>query len=619
MTIDHDVTPGDTLRSELQAFLDGPGSGTAQRKLRDRLRSALPDAYFAWPDGTTRQERLTLVYARARDAGRAAPPATALLDDPNTLCALLSRAAVADPDMFHILLVHYTLVLAPILRSIPAGPSAGLAAVRARLETMDSFGSALMTESSRSNSHLHPRTQAVFDPETGDFVLHTPDADASKFPNSTGHPGVPKTGAVYAQLMVDGTQQGVFVFIVELRGADGATLPGVQITPAPDSFALPCDFASVRFDRMRIPLHAWLSDGATIDAEGRFKDTTGDAAGRLARTMSIGAPHVWRGVIAACAGVTQASARILQSHTANRVTMGRLAPEQGLIRYRNQQEAVLGALAAAYVLTVLSRHTILQSTTASAPALGDATWAPWSTVDSELPLLKACATRIALDAIASCRTHCGAAGFVTGNRLNAFHGFVNSYFCAGGDNELILMDTAHSMTDTDRYQPPGRHPRSIEAANLSAPESWVSLARNAERHFHRCLTARLAQSRSAGSDQFTAWNDNLALAQAAATARADRIVLELLRTAYDGAPSPVRRLLRLYALTWIQQNAGLLVEQRLVPSPLLDHVWQHRRALCDELVPDIADLAAAFDLPNSDAIFPHRRNNPTEPTSGSLR
>ncbi|MEU7141443.1 acyl-CoA dehydrogenase [Nocardia sp. NPDC046473] len=597
MSIDHDLaTIGSSSppRSELLRFSAGSASEVAEHETRARLHDAIPDAFFSWPDGISRQERLTLAYARARHAGRTAPPATELLDSPRMLSALLARAALADPDLFHILLVHYTLVLAPILRS---GPAAGLAETRAALESMEAFGSALMTEGARSNSHLHPRTQASFDPETGGFILHTPDADARKFPSSTGHPGVPKTGAVYAQLIVGGQERGTFVFIVPVRGPDGAALPGVQITPAPDTYALPCDFAYVRFDRMRIPLHAWLSDGATIDADGRFHDDAGDAAQRLARTMSIGAPHVWRGVIAACAGVTQDSARILQSHTATRLTMGRLAPEQGLIRYRNQQEAVLGALAAAYALAIVGRH-VVRASAATLPAPdGAATWAPWSAVDSELPLLKAFATRLALEVIASCRTHCGATGFVAHNRLNAFHGFVNSYFCAGGDNDLILLDTAHAMADPHRYRPPRPEPRPPDATDLTSPRAWVSLARTTERYYHHRLVSQIEAARRAGHDQFTAWNDNLALAQTAAAAQADRIVLELLQSAHHSAPAPVRGLLELYALSWIQRNAGFLADQRLTPTPLLDHIWERRRARCDELVPHITDFAATFDLP----------------------
>ncbi|MEV6560914.1 acyl-CoA dehydrogenase [Nocardia sp. NPDC051756] len=599
MSIDHELAapaPNRSPRAEVRRFVAGPESDSARRRTRDLLHEAIPDAFCTWPDGLSRQDRLSLVYARAQHAGRVAPPASELLDSPHTLSALLARAALADPDLFHILLVHYTLVLAPILRSVPSS-SAGLADTLSALESMDAFGSALMTEGARSNSHLHPRTRASFDPDTGGFILHTPDADARKFPNSTGHPGVPKTGAVYAQLIVGGRERGVFVFVVPVRGPDGAVLPGVQITPAPDTFALPCDFAYVRFDRMRIPWHAWLSDGATIDADGRFHDDVTGATDRLARTMSIGAPHVWRGVIAACAGVTQDSARILESHTATRLTMGRLAPEQGLIRYRNQQEAVLGALAAAYTLTIVDRHVVRDSAAKPPAPTGAATWAPWSAVDSELPLLKAFATRLALDVTASCRTHCGATGFVAHNRLNAFHGFVNSYFCAGGDNDLILMDTAQAMTDPHRYRPPSPEPEPADATDLTSPHAWVSLAHIAERYYHHCLTNRLDAARQAGHDQFTAWNDNLALAQTAAAAQADRIVLELLQTAYRGAPEPVRGLFQLYALSWIERNAGFLAEQRLTPAPLLDHIWAHRRALCDELVPHITDLAAAFDLP----------------------
>ncbi|MBX6769617.1 MAG: hypothetical protein IRY90_21120, partial [Actinomadura rubrobrunea] len=346
---------------------------------RARIAAAIPAEFFTYPDGLTAARRQALTYQRLRHAGRAAPPAGELLDDPPLLCALLDRAAIADPALFHVMLLHYTLALGPILRfgTDPQGPNAE----RQALESMATYGTLLMTEVGRSNSHLSPRTLAHYDPATGEFVLSTPDAQAAKFPTNTGHPDVPKTAAVYATLVHDGTERGVFVFVLPLRRPDGTVPQGVRITPAPDISGLPVDYAAVRLDGVRVPYQAWLRDGARIDPDGSFHDPAGGPTQRLTRSMGI-APPVWRAVVSMSAAITRASAAILLHHSTDRTTLGRLAPLRALTDYRNQQEAVLDALASAYALTAAAHRITTDAATGPAPAHGTdggpaTAWAPW--------------------------------------------------------------------------------------------------------------------------------------------------------------------------------------------------------------------------------------------------
>ncbi|MFC0042666.1 acyl-CoA dehydrogenase [Actinomadura rayongensis] len=557
------------------------------------LDAAVPPEFAVVPDGLTARDRQALTYDRLRRAGRAAPPAAELLDDPHALCALLERAAVADPALFHVMLLHYTLALAPILR-FGAGQD-GLDGPRERLASMGDVGTLLMTEAGRSNSHLSPRTTARYDAGTREFVLTTPDADAAKFPTNTGHPGVAKTAAVYATLVHGGREHGVFVFIAALRGPDGTPAPGVRIIPAPDGSGLPVDYAAVRLDGLRVPYEAWLRDGASIDAAGAFHDPAGGAAQRLTRSMSVG-PAVWRAVVAACAAVTRASAGVLAAHSAGRVALGRLAPLRPLTDYRNQREAVLGALASAYALTAVAAHVKDRTASATGDGGGGA-WAPWSAVDRDLALFKAAVTVRAEDAVARCRTHSGAPGFAATDRLNAYRGLAHAYRSAGGDNDLILFDTARAMAAGDRYAPPPAAPVPAGADPLD-PGVWLGVAADAERRLAARLTDRVATAAAAGADPFTAWNANLSLATAAATAHADRTVLQVVAAAEGSAPPPVRPLLRLFALDWMESRAAVLLNEGAAASGLLDRVWEARRTLADDLPPGrAADLAAALDLP----------------------
>ncbi|MEU5991680.1 acyl-CoA dehydrogenase [Spirillospora sp. NPDC047418] len=568
-------------------------------KTRARLEEAVPEEFFTYPAGLTAREHQALTYARLRHAGLAAPPAAELLADPPALCALLDRAAIADPALFHVMLLHYTLALGPILAF--GADQDGAAQARDSLESMDAAGTLLMTEVGRSNSHLSPRTIARHDPATGGFVLTTPDPQAAKFPTNTAHPAIAKTAAVYATLVHGGQERGVFVFAVPLRRPDGTVPPGVRIIAAPETTGLQIDYAAVLLDGVHVPHGAWLRDGARIDADGRFHDPAGSPGARLTRSMGV-APPVWRAVISASAAITRASAGMLLAHSAGRTTLGRLAPRRPLTDYRNQQEAVLGALAAAYALTAVAAHaTAPRPAAPQGPGDGgeggpDTAWAPWSAVDRDLALLKAAATAQAQETVSACRVHSGAPGFAAVERLNAYRGLAHAYQNAGGDNELILYDTARAMADLDRYAPPDPGAGPPDGGDLDSPRVWLHLARDAERRMRDRLAGRVEAALGDGGDAFTAWNANLVLAARTAGACADRIVLEICAAAAT-APAGTGAVLRLHALNILERRAPDLLNEGVAPPGILDQVWAARRRTCDELAPHAADLAAAFDLP----------------------
>ncbi|MEU8306336.1 acyl-CoA dehydrogenase [Actinomadura sp. NPDC048955] len=584
----------------LRQFVHGP---LPDAKTRARLEEAVPEEFFTVPGGLTAPDRHALTYERLRRAGLAAPPAGELLADPPALCALLERAAIADPPLFHMMLLHYTLALGPILR-FGAGQEE-TRPLRESLESMDSFGTLLMTEVGRSNSHLSPRTVARHDPATGGFVLSTPDAQAAKFPTNTAHPDLPKTAAVYATLVHGGQERGVFVFAVPLRGPGGAVPPGVRIVPAPETTGLQIDYAAVLLEDVRVPYEAWLRDGAAIGADGAFHDPHGPAAARLTRSMGI-APPVWRAVVSASAAITRASAGMLLAHSAGRTTLGRLAPRRPLTDYRNQQEAVLGALASAYALTAVAAHVTTPRPPGETAGDGEGAgntggpataWAPWSAVDRDLALLKAAATAQAQETVSACRVHSGAPGFAAVERLNAYRGLTHAYQNAGGDNELILYDTARAMADRDRYVPPEPELGPPDDGDLDSPRVWLFLARDAERRTRDRLAGRVEAALRGGQDAFTAWNGNLALARRTATACADRIILEILAAASGTGPKALGPVLRLHALDRLERRAAVLLNEGVVPPGILDELGDARRRTCDELAPRAAELAAAFDLP----------------------
>ncbi|MFG2005267.1 hypothetical protein ACGFNU_39590 [Spirillospora sp. NPDC048911] len=550
------------------------GQGHASATPQGFPHKAIPAGFFDYPDGLAPPERQALTYQRLRHAVLAAPRADELLTHPALLCALLERAAVADPALFHLMLLHYTLVMAPIVRF----GDEHTAETRRRLEAMETFGMVAMTEAGRSNSHMAPGTVARFVPERRSFVLTTPDAAATKFPTSAGHPRLPKTAVVYARLLVAGKDHGVFIFLVPLRGPDGTPAEGAQVFPAPDNHQLPLDWAAVRFTELEVPFGAWLAAGAKIAADGTFHDPM--ARDRSALAMST-TPHVWRSIIAAAAALCRASAALLVHHSTGRPTLGGLAPGRPLLDYRNQQEAVLTALARGHALTAVADHA---RAAAPAQSSGMATWTPWAGIDLTLPLLKSVTTALAEQTAALCRTHCGAPGFAASDRLNGYRGLLHGYLSAGGDNQLILFDVARAMLEKDRYDAPGD---SAVELSLSLP-GCLTAAQALEARLVRELADHVTDPGS-----LTSWNPHLSQAGRTARAFADRRILEILHN----APAPLRPLFDWYALDWAERNTDLLIDEAVARPGLSEQIREQRDELCAALLPRVDDLIEAFELP----------------------
>src|SRR5215217_7936316 len=85
-----------------------------------------------------------------------------------------------------------------------------------------------MTETGHGSNVQALRTTATYDDEAGEFVIHTPDADARKdYIGNAARDG--RMAAVFAQLVVGGEPRGVHALLVPIRDERDRVLPGVAI------------------------------------------------------------------------------------------------------------------------------------------------------------------------------------------------------------------------------------------------------------------------------------------------------------------------------------------------------------------------------------------------------
>ncbi|MDH6122301.1 acyl-CoA oxidase [Kitasatospora sp. GAS204A] len=514
-----------------------------------------------------------------------------LATDQARLRALLEVTAAADPRLFHVMFLHHCMTIGAAL------DYGALAADVAELAQGRSIGAALMTELGRGNSSAGIRTEAVLDRASGEFVLHTPAAGAAKYPPNVGEQGLSRLAVVSARLRVDGTDRGVFLFLVALRDEHGPAA-GVTIGRRPPTALLPLDYATVRFDGVRVPGHRWLADGAGFEADGGFHDPTGGPEQRTRRSLAM-SRFAWGAVTAGLAAAARAAVAISLSHALRRITTDRAAGDRPALELLHQQRLLFGAAAAAQTATVLARRA-----TAACwriPPGGGRGSGPPAEVMRGLALTKAGVDRLADQAVARCRSAAGALGFFSENRLIEYQALTMAFHSAGGDNRLILLDAARAMAESLAYRPP--------AENEAEEEEFCALFRARERLLHAQLTDRLSASEDAGVAPTQAWDDHSGLALLFAEAHLARTTAETLETAaLEAAEAPAGALLRdlgrYGALEEVSVNVGWFLTEGLLTPAQARALPDRLDALCRRLLPRVGELVELMATPRAALLGP---------------
>ncbi|WP_369355489.1 acyl-CoA dehydrogenase [Streptomyces sp. cg2] len=587
---------------ELAEIVNGSRTST----LRSRLLTAL--AADREQPADAGEDRAHRTHRRLRLLADNLPPVHRLFRDPEQLAALGECVALVDPPLYMTVINHYVLCLGSIVTLTDDPASVGRP--WQDLATGRSKGAFLVTEIGDAGSHLATRTVARFDSDTREFVLVTPVTGAAKF-SGVGGSGVPNTAVVCARTVVDGIDRGVFSFVVELTTAHGPQ-PGVTVSPGLDAPSLPLDYALVRFDGARVPYAQWLRDGARIDADGAFHDPLGGPDARLQRTLSAG-QILWATLPSAVATMARQCSVSALRFAAHRRAHGRLAPGASVLDLRNQQHALLGALAQAFALTCAGRtaRDIWARSRAArrtpAQLVDGMTFAPWTAVDRPLAVLKAVTVRGAARVAAECQHRCGLAGFLHPNLLDGYHGFAHAFDTAGGDSQLILLDAGRALARENGTGRLGAMPPADVPADQ--PGWWPAVARAHEDWLRDELHRTLQRRTGVGRTGLELWNPLLDAAHSLGEAYGARLVADAVTAAVDAVHDPelratLRPLAALHGAVEARRLAGgLLAAGTLAPATVrgLPAVID---GLCDRLLPHLPLLWEALGAPPGAAPAP---------------
>ncbi|KGJ72475.1 acyl-CoA dehydrogenase [Cryobacterium roopkundense] len=311
-------------------------------------------------------------------------------------------------------------------------------------------GAFAMTEIGHGSDVASIGTTATFDPETDEFVIHTPFRAAWKdYLGNAAKDGI--AAVLFAKLITQGVNHGVHAFYLPIRDETGAFLPGIGGEDDGLKGGLNgIDNGRLHFDHVRIPRENLLNRYGDVTADGTYTSSI-SSPGRRFFTM-LGT--LVQGRVSLDGAATAASALALTiavtyGNQRRQFTAGSPVDEEVILDYQRHQRRLLPRLATTYAQTFAHDEFLVKfDDVFSGKADTDADRQDLETLAAAL---KPLSTWHALDTLQEAREACGGAGFMAANRLVGLRADLDVYATFEGDNNVLLQLVAKRLlTDYSR-------------------------------------------------------------------------------------------------------------------------------------------------------------------------
>jgi len=498
--------------------------------------------------------------------------------------------------------------------------------------TLELPGAFAMTETGHGSDVAAIGTTATYDPDTEEFVIHTPFRGAWKdyLGNAALHG---RAATVFAQLITGGVNYGVHCFLVPIRDDEGSFLPGVGGEDDGVKGGLNgIDNGRLHFDHVRVPRFNLLNRYGDVAADGSYTSDIG-SPGRRFFTM-LGA--LVQGRVSLDGAATTGTALALHialtyANQRRQFDSGAGTDEVVLLDYGKHQRRLLPRLAQTYA-QFFAGDELLRKFDAVFSGREDT---PENREDLETlaAALKPLSTWNALDTVQECREACGGAGFLAENRLVGLHQDLDVYVTFEGDNNVLLQlvgkrllsDFATQFKGADAaalakfaavqtagkvFHGAGLRQLGQSVADFGSTARSVELGLRAEQQ-HELLAGRVEQlvsdvasalrpaSKLSAAEAAAVFNAHQAELIEAARAHGELLQWEAFSDAVKGIGDAGTR----QVLTWLRDLFGLSLIERHLAWHLINGRLSTQRAgavgryidrLCQRLRPHAQDLVDAF-------------------------
>ncbi|GAA4774016.1 acyl-CoA dehydrogenase family protein [Microbacterium gilvum] len=344
------------------------------------------------------------------------------------------------------------------------------------------LGAFAMTETGHGSDVAAIGTTATYDPETEEFVIHTPFRGAWK--DYLGNAAVHATAAtVFAQLISRGVNYGVHCFFVPIRDANGVFLPGVGGQDDGVKGGLNgVDNGRLHFDRVRVPRENLLNRYGDVAADGTYSSPIA-SPGRRFFTM-LGA--LVQGRVSLDGAATWASGLALKiaiTYGNQRRQFDNGAGETVLLDYAKHRRRLLPLLATTYAQAFAHDELLVKFD----GVFGGTADTDDNRQDLETlaAALKPLSTWHALATIQESREACGGAGYLAENRLVTLHQDLDVYVTFEGDNNVLLQLVGKRLLGDYAAQFKGKDARALAA---------FAVGETADKIFHGAGLRQLGQA-----------------------------------------------------------------------------------------------------------------------------
>ena len=299
------------------------------------------------------------------------------------------------------------------------------------------LGCFAMTETGHGSNVRGIKTTATYDKESDSIIIHTPGKNDNK--EYIGNALHATMATVFAQLIVDGKNEGVHAILVPVRDENHHLMKGVTIEDNGYKLGLNgVDNGKIWFNQVKVPRANLLNKYGDITNEGAYTSSIKNPNKRfftMLGTLVGGRICVAKGALSGA----KMALSIAVKYALNRRQFNDPSKiqEDLIIDYPTHQLRLTPAIASAYVYHITLDHMIKRYDDKTNPDKRE--------IETQVAGLKALVTWFANDTIQECREACGGKGYLIENRISDLKNDVDIFTTFEGDNTVLLQLAAKGV------------------------------------------------------------------------------------------------------------------------------------------------------------------------------